>query len=319
MTRFNLAQSLAFVSLFTVVFWSWTHRDAFVAISEGWVIQGSDDANGSTLHRQHVYDFLPSQLGRLAWASHGDGGSGESAREITASYTVLDVKKETLLSHTPSHLGQRFQLCRSCNCSEPDSYAGRGLSSSHLAQRPLSIESAVASVVEQHILLHGWYEPVFTYNQTLLDLYKQYLTCPDRSLALNLPSLRLDLPTMYLYTRTGPSSKLGNGRELYMRLHAKNIKQHLDIVARDGYHDGVKGSARQVVWLVVEDNSFIDPNVDDLLYESGLSKLGLLTTSLYHLQQDLSLNSPRSSPHCAQITSILRMVRRGTLEKPSGT
>ncbi|KAF2755455.1 hypothetical protein EJ05DRAFT_478466 [Pseudovirgaria hyperparasitica] len=116
--------------------------------------------------------------------------------------------------------------------------------------------------------------------QTILDMYcaQQHL---DKAQALkllrrslhNLPdmmtwslgSLELRKPTIYMTTATSPNGKSGPQRQQYFRRHGRALRAWMDKEAKAAQKTGF-----QVIWIVAEDDTDIDPIVSQTLRRAGV-------------------------------------------------
>jgi hypothetical protein len=105
---------------------------------------------------------------------------------------------------------------------------------------------------------------------------------PEELVAWNLTSLRLGLPTTYLFTKTHPTSKTGARRGDYLRRHTEAINRFQANRTMYGYEDGARGEDRQLLYIVVEDSPFI---------QSDLVRLANLTDPLPSDDSRRSLSS----------------------------
>jgi hypothetical protein len=110
--------------------------------------------------------------------------------------------------------------------------------------------------------------------ETCGKLLVNYFTHPDSLLAYSVEGLRLDVPTLYMYTRSGPGGKLADPklRIEYFSRHVDTVREFDELVAKRGYHDGVTATDRQLIWIVVEDNAQIEPQLAEYLKNTSIRK-----------------------------------------------
>lgn len=97
-------------------------------------------------------------------------------------------------------------------------------------------------------------------------------------MAWNLAPLSLNVSTLYMFTKTGPgsSSKTGPLRVRYFERHIRTVHEHLRILSEHGGYDSStnhlweSGAKRQMVWIIVEDNFSIDPDIALALRSSSI-------------------------------------------------
>lgn len=108
--------------------------------------------------------------------------------------------------------------------------------------------------------------------ETAGKLLVNYFTNPDSLLAYSFKGLRLDTPTLYMYTRTGPGGKLANveKRIKYFSRHVDTVRAYDDLIAEKGFLDGALPQDRQLIWIVVEDNAQIDSELAAYLKNTSI-------------------------------------------------
>lgn len=190
-----------------------------------------------------------------------------------------------------------FVICPQCDETDMNGYARLGLASSIQGD---TMNARLVRHLERELLLKSWQEPVFMSNDSALGLYRNYLSRPDEMLSLSVNNLTIEKPTMYIYTRTGPSSKAGQkGRYRGLADHGKSLWRHIRYTRERGFQDGTLASERQILWIVIEDNSRIDPQLTEVLQQSGIGKLFLpllllvalhYTSSIIQVVADLPLS-----------------------------
>lgn len=110
--------------------------------------------------------------------------------------------------------------------------------------------------------------------ETAGKLLVNYFTHPDVLLAYSFKGLRLDTPTLYMYTRTGPGGKLADTtkRIKYFSRHVEAVRGYDELIAEKGFLDGVPPKNRQLLWVVVEDNAQIDLQLAEYLKNTSIRK-----------------------------------------------
>ncbi|KAK9899153.1 glycosyltransferase family 43 protein [Cystobasidium minutum MCA 4210] len=137
-----------------------------------------------------------------------------------------------------------------------------------------SSRSSVASkkrYLLHHIVLQSVLERTWMNFESTTAMFSRYFTAPDNLLTLSLEGLELDKPTTYMYTRTGPGGKLHDirNRVHHLSRHGETLQHFQELVETEGYFDGQPKASRQIIWIVIEDNAQIDPNVAAYLESTG--------------------------------------------------
>lgn len=233
------------------------------ALHDGRGSSSNIGASGSLSHIQHML----AGAGRLAVAQSRAILTASSADTTATAY--LDA----------------VDICPSCNASvrgdfansksfvtvpllerrdaravfqEPGQTAGRATLKRFLIHHiPLaaSISGAWMSPSQQNIMLNT------------------YFAAPDVLLSYNFDGLSLDLPTAYIYTRTGGKKLDGERRLAFFGMHHDTIRAFFDKVEREGYHDGAQAQDRQLLYIIVRDESQIDPELDAFFRKAGIPYL----------------------------------------------
>ena len=119
-------------------------------------------------------------------------------------------------------------------------------------------------------------ETAFMQPQPRVELFQNYLTNPDEMLSFSFAGLKPSLPTLYMFTRTADHGRLaGETRYRYMRRHVEAVKAYQALVAKEGHTKAseFRGKHRQLLWLVIEDESKLDEGLTQVLKESGIPYL----------------------------------------------
>lgn len=178
------------------------------------------------------------------------------------------------------------RLCPDCDCTTPGAYAN-----SPAFYVPVPTLSKLRTQISRKegtnwnspgmlryllhkIQLHSVLEGLFLTDEAVAWLLTNQFTCPDMLISYNFTGLVMDRPTSYIYTRTGPGGKLSKwtDRAMYMERHVGVIHEYQDLVKKEGFLDGAKDSDRQLLWIVVEDESQMEPGMEELLRASGIRR-----------------------------------------------
>jgi hypothetical protein len=208
----------------------------------------------------------------------------EVLHEDTSVYTTLNTHKSHIFG---SIAGQSVDdatsqsLCPTCICSSLGSY----LASTWISEPPTlnflkshkATERDFAKYLSHHVFLRSQSDPVAMPEQARTSLLNKYITCPDSLFSFSFKRLKLNLPTAYAFTRTSGHGRLGASekRIRYLSRHADTIKEYYKLVEMEGYQDGVRASDRQLLWLVIEDDDHINPDIARWLLSSGIRELNL--------------------------------------------
>ena len=186
-----------------------------------------------------------------------------------------------------------WRICPECSQSRPGGY----MASEHARlKRPTEKElrsgkatkAEVASFILQDIVLASnleipkldWTpafpETAFLQPEQRTKLFHNYMTDPDSLLSFSFSGLRPDLPTLYMFTRTADHGRLsGTTRYKYMQRHVAAVKAYQELVEREGYTEAsqFRGKDRQLLWIVVEDETRLDDGLLQVLKESEIPYL----------------------------------------------
>lgn len=170
------------------------------------------------------------------------------------------------------------KVCPTCNCSEIGSFssspwAGNLPTLEHLWSRHAT-KADFARYLSHHILLSAQAEPLPVPDTSRMSLLQNFITCPDKLFSFSFDGLRMGLPTSYIFTRTGGKGRLGAAekRLRYFRRHADTIREFHELAEKEGYYDGAKGEDKQLLWLIIEDDDHISPEIAQWLSTTGLRK-----------------------------------------------
>ncbi|KAK9895947.1 glycosyltransferase family 43 protein [Cystobasidium minutum MCA 4210] len=179
------------------------------------------------------------------------------------------------------------RLCPDCDCTTPGAYANSPafftpIPKLETLRKQISKNDGtnwnspgMLRYLLHKIQLHSVLEGLFLTDEAVAWLLTNQFTCPDMLISYNFTGLAMDKPTSYIYTRTGPGGKLAKwtDRAMYMERHVGVIHEYEDLVKEEGFLDGAKASDRQLLWLVVEDESQMEPGMEELLRASGIPYL----------------------------------------------
>lgn len=219
------------------------------------------------------------------------------------STSFLQGGSRSLNLHSAATARQHGQLagplCPSCNASAvPGQYAVMPdfsivpVPSAFEARSNRATHASTARYLLHNIVLREVVDKVWLSDKTATALYTTYFTQPDALLSYNFRGLRLDVPTAYMYTRTGPGGKLTDvaTRKRYFQRHIDSINEFGPLVKDKGYIDGAQHRDRQLLWIIVEDAAKLDPKLAAFLQESKLREYSSLMVC-----SDLLT----SVPHCS--------------------
>jgi hypothetical protein len=138
-------------------------------------------------------------------------------------------------------------------------------------RHPYTNAASIKRYLLHHIVLDAVLEKTWMNIESTNAMLVNYFSKPDNLLAYSFSGLKIDLPTTYMYTRTGPGGKLADitKRIRYLSRHSKTLADFQELVEQEGYIDGTPKSARQIIWVVIEDDAQIDPSVTHFLETSG--------------------------------------------------
>lgn len=146
-----------------------------------------------------------------------------------------------------------------------------------LAKTPMdvSVATSVARTLFHRIVIDNLLTPIFTSAAAVANLLQIALSCPDQLFSFDLTGLTPALPTMYVYTRTGATGRLGSRRPRYFERHIASLHEYQAFVEEHVHKDGTPASARQLMWIVVEDADKLDPQLRQILQDSGIKHIYL--------------------------------------------
>lgn len=212
-----------------------------------------------------------------------------SSDSYTASSSLSDLlpgrlRQHSFLSSSSSSLkhGSTVEeglICPTCKCDETGSYllapwTGQ-LPTLVLLNSPQAQKQDFAHYLFHNLFVRSQSDPVPVPDASRLDLYKKFTSCPDTLYSFSFNGLKLHLPTAYAFTRTSRHGRLGapEKRIRYLTRHADTIKEFYQLVGKEGYHDGVPAKDRQLLWLIIEDDDHINPEIAQWLLASSIRAL----------------------------------------------
>ena len=186
---------------------------------------------------------------------------------------LLQDRRETML---PDALGL---ICSDCSCQNGSYIASSDFIVDSLAtiqampSTPLDAAGAtlVARMLFHRIVIANLLTPIFTNATEVNHLMHSALSCPDSLFAFNLQGLVPNLPTIYPYTRTGLSGRLGTRRAKYFDRHIASFREYQQFVEEHSHMDGTPASQRQMLWIVIEDGPTLDSELARLLAASEIN------------------------------------------------
>lgn len=203
-----------------------------------------------------------------------------SAKDIDSTAYLQSLEAQAALGD--------INICSGCNASVKGDFA----TSPSFSAVPLLDRAAARSVFKEpgqnagkallkrylvhHIPLAATISKAWMDSNQQNVMLNSYLSAPDSLLSYNLDGLRLDVPTAYIYTRTG-GTKLGNERRLqYFQMHHDTVRAFKEKVKKDGYMDGARFEDRQLLYIIVRDESHIDPEIDAFFKARSIRELAAL-------------------------------------------
>lgn len=307
-TRISV-EGFAMAVLFFLLFESFYPRPEVALKSSGtWATRTENDAEhriavGTLAHLHHLlahagHRALTTPLARLA---------GATSPLVLSS--VYDSESGT--------------ICTTCNASSPGDFA----SSPYFTGAPLLERAEARTVFAQpgqaggkallrrflvhHIPFAAAVSKAWMRDSAQNAMLNSFLAAPDMLLSYNFTGLSLDKPTAYIYTRTG-GKKLDNGRRLaYFQMHHDTIHAFQDKIAREGYADGTQAKDRQLLYIVVRDDSEIDTEVDAFFRARSIRELDSQATPRQYAVADVCLSVLEHS----SLVISLPLFRRGPDER----
>lgn len=168
-------------------------------------------------------------------------------------------------------------MCDVCDCStQPAALPSGAFTLRNAGDGPQ--HSDLASLVRKAVLDIQCKHVYSTRNKAFVSL-RDIIRNPSSVMTWDLSRLDANKPTAYMFTKTAPVSKVADRRPGYMERHVKTIhafNEKLQNSTEDGgweskYEDGTPADARQVLWIIVEDNGRIDDYVAATLAEGNIN------------------------------------------------
>lgn len=200
--------------------------------------------------------------------------------------------------------GGTTDLCDICDCeTQPNIWAPKPRASGYW---PRALDKSIRpakGVVNRDAYIR----------QSILDIYcgRQHMSTSqttrlvrrtathlDQMVSWNVTGLDYSKPTVYLTTNTSPNGKANHLRPQFFRRHARTILDwqngRMSNATNTTLH-GTRDSADwQVLWLIVEDELDIDPQVVSTLHKSGVQFMYYAygpTNGLGHAQRNAAMQS----------------------------
>ncbi|KAK9899152.1 glycosyltransferase family 43 protein [Cystobasidium minutum MCA 4210] len=193
----------------------------------------------------------------------------------------LQHERQSFLTDSKKHGKNRNDgtICPTCNCSQPGSY----LLSPYIGQQPhlkllhspQATKRDYARYLSHHLFVQARNDPVPVPDASRIALSDRFNSCPDALLSFSFSKLKPNLPTAYAFTRTSSHGRLGalDKRLRYFARHADTIKEYYQLVEKEGYADGKSAKDRQFLWMVIEDDDHINPDLAKWLEASEIPYL----------------------------------------------
>lgn len=209
-------------------------------------------------------------------------GPAAFASDYLGTLLPLQHEQQSFLT-TSKHnkKGDDGLICPNCNCSETGSY----LVSPYVGpqphvkflQSPQATKRDFAQYLSHHLFVQARNDPVPVPDASRIALTNRFISCPDSLLSFSFSKLKLNLPTAYAFTRTSGHGRLGasDKRIRYLTRHAETIKEYYRLVEKEGYSDGKKAKDRQFLWMIIEDDDHINPEIASWLATSEIRELGI--------------------------------------------
>jgi hypothetical protein len=168
-------------------------------------------------------------------------------------------------------------ICPTCNASKLGDFASSPYFSSipllsreeaRQALNDLESHSRIKRYLIHHIPLAATISKAWMWDKSQNLMLNSYLSSPDNLLAYNFDGLELDRPTSYIYTRTGGKKLDLEKRLQYFGMHHETIHNFTQKVQDHDYFDGGRYEDRQLVYIVVRDESQLDPGIEEF-FEGG--------------------------------------------------
>lgn len=160
-------------------------------------------------------------------------------------------------------------LCNICDCTTtPPSLP------SSLFKPRRSMERSDLPTLVRNAILDVQCRQVYSTRNNAFVTVRDIVRDPSSALHWDLSRLEPHKPTSYLFTKTYPGSKTGAERAKYLDRHARTVHKFwskMDKTWKGKYEDGTPARDRQIVWIIVEDDSNIDPKVAATLAEADIS------------------------------------------------
>lgn len=250
--------------------------------------------------------LLGSEAFRRSVAGPADGYVSSNLSDLLPSR----LRQHSFLSSSKSlEYGAKLedgQVCPTCNCEETASYllspwSGQ-LPTLDLLNSPQATKRDFAHYLSHNLFVQSQTDPIPVPDISRLEPYKKFSSCPDTLFSFSFKALKLHLPTAYAFTRTSRHGRLGapEKRIRYLSRHAGTIKEFYELVRKEGYHDGVPAKDRQMLWLIIEDDDHINPEIAQWLLSSSIRTLDefLSFYLLFPLSADYSSHTHSIHLYC---------------------
>lgn len=259
----------------------WTARRVVVAIVlivssvTFWVTSNLTVIQGDS---SEAFSYLPSSsvISSAAWSN--------SAR-TQPFFRPLYKKKFASTAEYPTYLESAMptDFCSICDCQASPSYYAPSTelgATSGFPPRPRQIDIHPTSNtidVNEFIrlaILDIYCARQHLTNQQGLTLVRRTATHINEMMSWSLARLSVGMPTIYMTTVTSPNGKAGSTRPQYFRRHGRAIRswmaQQEHRILQSKTEWGPKAAEWQVVWVVAEDETELDPLVLRTLQRTGV-------------------------------------------------
>lgn len=219
--------------------------------------------------------------------SSASGSAHHPIQQILAQAAQRALTVGTVNEASPASVESGTQICAGCNHSNPGGF----VMSPSFSAIPLLDREAARSLFQhsrqqaggallkrflvQNIPLAATFSKAWMSSEQQNIMLNSYLTAPDQLLSYSFVGLQLDRPTAYLYTRTRGGEPYSAAQLAYFQAHHDTIKQHMVNVERDGYTDGSKADERQLLYIIVRDDSRLDSKVESFFKQRNIRECAL--------------------------------------------
>ena len=219
------------------------------------------------------------QRDRRAQASPGNSAEGSSVEKVKQLFRSTRLPRRKSQTRDGQQLMHPTLICPTCDPARSGDFAA----SSYFSSVPLTsrdearqalgnpeAHSKVKRYLVHHIPLAAAISKAWMSDKSQNMTLNSYLSAPDNLVSYNFRGLQLDRPTTYIYTRTGGRKLDVEKRLEYFAMLHETVRKFTQKTQRDGYSDGTSHRERQLVHIVVRDESQLDPAVQQLFEKSSI-------------------------------------------------